>query len=347
MLGRKIFAVIAAVSATAAVLTARSRAGGAPAPAAESPSAVVAEVDGRKITREEVEKKAAGRLQQLRQQEYEILRQAVREVVDDRLLEKEAAARHLSEEALLAAEVDAKVSPPTPAEIDAVYEQYKPRLGPQPKEQVVPQIEKMLRDRRRTERLEAFKGDLRGKASVRIALDAPRMNVPIPADAPVLGDKNAPVTIVEFTDYQCPFCHRAQDTVEQVLSQYPGKVKLIARDFPLDIHPRAIAASRAARCAGEQDKFWEYHRDLLKTATDYSDEDLKKRAAGLGMDVSAFGGCIASDRYDASIKASSEQGQQLGVSGTPTFFVNGIAMVGARPMAEFKEQIDSELANRR
>src|SRR5712691_1154767 len=129
MLGRKIFAVIAAVSATAAVLTARSRAGGAPA--AESPSAVVAEVDGRKITREEVEKKAAGRLQQLRQQEYEILRQAVREVVDDRLIEKEAAARHLSKEALLAAEIDAKLSPPTPAEIDAVYEQYKPRLGPQ------------------------------------------------------------------------------------------------------------------------------------------------------------------------------------------------------------------------
>jgi protein-disulfide isomerase len=345
MLGRKVFAVIAAVSATAALLTARGRAGGS-APAAGAPSAVVAEVGGRKITREEVEKKAAGRLQQIRQQEYEVLRQALRDMVDEELMAKEAAARHLSKEALLAAEVDAKVAAPTPADIDTVYEQYKPRLGTQPKEQVVPQIEKMLRDRRRNERLDAFKTDLRGKSTVRIALDAPRMDVAIPADAPVLGDKNAPVTIVEFTDYQCPFCHRAQDTVEQVLTQYPGKVRLIAKDFPLDIHPRAIAASRAARCAAEQKKFWEYHRDLLKTATDYSDEDLKKRAASLGMDVPAFSTCIASDRYDASIKASFDEGQQLGVNGTPTFFVNGIALFGARPMADFKEQIESELARR-
>jgi protein-disulfide isomerase len=345
MLGRKVFAVVAAVSATAALLTARGRAGGS-APAAESPSSVVAEVGGRQITREEVEKKAAGRLQQIRQQEYEVLRQTLREMVDDELIAKEAAARHLSKEALVAAEVDAKTTPPTPADIDSLYEQYKPRLGAQPKEQVVPQLEKMLRDRRRGDRLDAFKAELRGKSTVRIALSAPRMEVPVAADAPVLGDKNAPVTIVEFTDYQCPFCHRAQDTVEQVLGQYPGKVRLVAKDFPLDIHPRAIAASRAARCAGEQKKFWEYHRDLLKTATDYSDDDLKKRAAGLGMDVSAFGACIASDRHDAAIKASFDEGQKLGVSGTPTFFVNGVAMVGARPVTDFREQIESELARR-
>jgi protein-disulfide isomerase len=345
MLGRKVFAVIAAVSASAALLTARGRAGGS-VPAAEGPSAVVAEVGGRKITREELEKKAAGRLQQIRQQEYEVLRQALKDMVDDELMAKEAAARHVSTEALLAAEVDAKVTAPAAAEIDTLYEQYKPRFGTTPKEQVLPQIEKMLRDRRRTERMDAFKAELRGKSTVRIALDAPRMNVLVPADAPVLGDKNAPITIVEFTDYQCPFCHRAQDTVEQILGQYPGKVRLVAKDFPLDIHPRAIAASRAAKCAAEQKKFWEYHRDLLKNATDYSDEDLKKRAAALGMDVAAFSTCIASDRYDASIKASFEEGQGLGVSGTPTFFVNGIAMVGARPMADFREQIETELARR-
>src|SRR5207244_3174769 len=156
--------------------------------------------------------------------------------------------------------------------------------------------------------LEALKSELRDKASVRIALAVPRVDVPVPADAPVLGPREAPVTIVEFADYQCPYCHRAQETVEQVLSQYPGKVRLVAREFPLDMHPRANAASRAARCAGEQDRFWEYHRDLLKNATDYSDEDLKRRAANLHLDEAAFAGCLASNRYDAAIRTSVEQG---------------------------------------
>src|SRR5438445_6419802 len=217
MLGRKIFALIAVVAATMAALAARGRTGTPVASAADQqPGAVVAEVNGGKITRAELEKKAAAKLQQLRRQEYEILSQTLREMVDDQVLDKAAAARGVSRADLLKAEVDAKLAPLTSAEIDAVYEQYKPRLGSQPKEQVLPQIEKMLRDRRRAERLEALKSELRDKASVRIALAVPRVDVPVPADAPVLGPREAPVTIVEFADYQCPYCHRAQETVEQV-----------------------------------------------------------------------------------------------------------------------------------
>lgn len=319
----------------------------AAASAGPPPEKVVAEVDGRKITREELEGRAASRLQRLRQEEYQVLRETLEDMVQEGLVEKEAAARGISKEALLEAEVEGKLKPISAAEVDSAYEQYKPRLGGQTKEQVTPQIQQMLRQRRRTDRSEAFHRELKGRATVRIALEPPRAPVAVPADAPILGPREAPVTIVEFTDYQCPFCHRAQQTVEQLLSLYAGKVRLVSRDFPLDIHPRAKAASRAARCAGEQSRFWEYHRDLLKTPTDYSDEDLKRRAAGLGIGAAAFSACLQSDRHDGAIQKSLDEGTRLGVTGTPTFFINGVALFGAKPIQEFQQVIDQELAGKR
>jgi len=169
------------------------------------------------------------------------------------------------------------------------------------------------------------------------------MDVAIPASAPTLGPNGAPVTIVEFTDYQCPFCHRAQATIDQVLSTYAGKVQLVHRDFPLEGHPQAFPAARASRCAGEQGKFWDYHRSLMRAPGPMDEADLQSRAASLKLDSAAFATCLASGRHDASIQESTEAGMKAGVDSTPAYFINGRLIIGARPFEAFKDVIDAEL----
>jgi protein-disulfide isomerase len=150
---------------------------------------------------------------------------------------------------------------------------------------------------------------------------------------------------VEFTDYQCPYCHRAQSTIEKVLSRYAGKVQFVHRDFPLDGHSQAFPAARAARCAGEQGRFWDYHRNLMTVPGDLTETDLAARAASLKLNPGAFSTCLASDRYDASIRESVEAGAKAGVTGTPAYFVNGRMLTGTRPFEHFQEVIDAELGH--
>src|SRR5688572_21127078 len=155
----------------------------------------------------------------------------------------------------------------------------------------------------------------------------------------MLGPATAPITLVEFLDYECPYCHRVQGVVEQVLKQFPGKVRFVHRDFPLDdIHPQAMKAARAARCAGEQGKFWQYHKRLL-VEPGHDDENLRNKAAAEGLNEGKFQTCLASNRYDAAIRQAADQGRELGVSGTPTFFVNGRRLVGIRSAEDFAKLI--------
>jgi protein-disulfide isomerase len=149
---------------------------------------------------------------------------------------------------------------------------------------------------------------------------------------------------VAFTDYQCPYCHRAQNTIDQIMTQYAGKVRLVHQDFPLDGHPQAVPAARAARCAGEQGKFWDYYRSLMTTPGDLGETDLAQRAEGLKLDGAGFKTCVASDRHDKDIQEGMETGTSLGVTGTPGYFINGRMLTGAQPLAQFQEVIDGELA---
>jgi protein-disulfide isomerase len=320
--------------------------GQTPAPSGD-PKATVAKVDDAVITQADLDVKVENRLARLRQEEYEIRKQALDEIVDERLLQSEARKRGVSKEELLRDEVERQTPKPSAADVDGVYNQYRSRLGGRTREQAGPEIEKMLVERAQATRRETFLQHLRASAKVTIALEAPRTEVPIPATAPVLGPTDAPVTIVEFADYQCPYCHRAQDTVDLVMSRYAGKVQLVHRDFPLDGHPGAYPAARAARCAGEQGKFWDYHRSLMKEQGDLSETDLLARAKTLKLDADPFKTCLASDRYDSVIRESVEAGNRVGVSGTPAFFVNGRMLTGARPFEQFQEVIDAELARGR
>jgi len=166
-------------------------------------------------------------------------------------------------------------------------------------------------------------------------------------DDPVLGDKNAPVTIVSFEDYQCPYCKRAFDqTLPQLKKEYidTGKVKLVFRDYPLSFHPEAQPASESAECADDQGKFWEYHDELYKNQASLGQSLYTQIATDLGLDVSKFQSCLDSGKYAEEVQSDFAYGSSVGVSGTPTFFINGIKLVGAQPYEAFKQVIDAELA---
>jgi protein-disulfide isomerase len=193
------------------------------------------------------------------------------------------------------------------------------------------------------------------------AAPAPFKEATITVDgAPFLGEKNAKVTLVEFSDYQCPFCARNfQQTFPQVMAEYvkTGKVKYVFRDFPLEsIHPLAFKASEAARCSGEQGKYWEMHDTLFSNQTKLTPPDLEAHAKAVGVDAAKFKQCLDSGKQAAKIRADLADGRQAGVSGTPGFFVGltqssgptfkAVKFIsGAQPYANFKDAIEAVLAS--
>jgi protein-disulfide isomerase len=307
---------------------------------------VVAEVNSTPVFAAELDQRAESRLARLRQEEYDIRKQVLDEIVAERLIDAEAKKRGISREGLLEREVAARSEAPSPATILSLYEQNKARFAGSSKEQALERIRKALGERAQSQRRTEFLQGLREQARIAVRLQPPRAAVGIPDGAPATGPASLPVSIVEFTDYQCPYCHRAQATIEQVLSYYQGKVRLVHMDFPLDGHPGAFPAARAARCAGEQGKFWEFHKNLMTDSGLLDKADLEARAGKLGLKVPEFGACVASGRYDAAIRASFDEGEALGVTGTPAYFVNGRMLSGARPFEAFGELIESELAGR-
>jgi protein-disulfide isomerase len=171
-----------------------------------------------------------------------------------------------------------------------------------------------------------------------------RYEVPIDGD-PVLGPDDAPITLIEFSDYECPYCKRWHDeTFDRLLEAFPGQIRFVYRDFPLtSIHPNAAPAAEAANCAHEQERFWDFHRKLFSTSALNSKAYLDY-ASELGLDMATFEECVSSRRYQDEVMADLEWAVNLGISSTPTFFVNGIALVGAQPFDVFSEVISKELA---
>jgi len=164
---------------------------------------------------------------------------------------------------------------------------------------------------------------------------------------PFLGDADAPVTVVEYSDYQCSFCRKFwAETLPQLKEGYiaTGKVTFVFKDFPLKSHPEAQPAALAAACAQEQGKFWEYHDKLFENQAALDDASLKQYAKDLGLNTATFNSCLDSGKNAAEVQKDFADGQKYGVSGTPSFFVNGQRIVGAQPFASFKTLIDAELA---
>jgi len=161
------------------------------------------------------------------------------------------------------------------------------------------------------------------------------------------GNANAPITIIDVSDFQCPYCGRAKPTIDQLLSAYPGKIKLYFIHFPLDFHEFAEKASEAAECAGEQGKFWEYHDLLFANQNALDVVSLKKYAKQLNLDSTKFDSCLDSGAKASVVSADFQQGVKAGVTGTPMFFMNGVKVCGAQPYAVFKQVVDALLAGQR
>jgi protein-disulfide isomerase len=161
----------------------------------------------------------------------------------------------------------------------------------------------------------------------------------------IRGAAAAPVTILEFSDYQCPFCKRAQPVLERLLAEFPGKVRIVFKDYPLDFHEGARPAAEAARCAGAAGRYWDYHDLLFLAQPAFSRDDLITYAHRVGLDRTAFSLCLDARRFGPAVEADVAEGRALGVSGTPTFFVNGRRLVGAHPIETFREAVDDALAD--
>jgi protein-disulfide isomerase len=314
-----------------------------PALAASEP---LAEVDGIAITSEEVEKPLAPQVSKLEEQIYNLKRQKLEALIDDKLLEKEAAKRKLTVPTLLDAEVTSKVGLVTEQEIEKFYQENKAQIKGE-QGQVREQIRSYLQNQKLNAKRDEFLKSLRSQAKVVINLKPPPvLRVEISADgAPFKGPAKAPVTIVEFSDFHCPFCRRVIPTLTQIESKYGDKIKLVFRDFPIEgLHPGATKAHEAARCANEQGKFWPYHDKLFAGPPKSSPEIFKAFAKELGLDVASFETCFDAGKYQADIKKDIEEGNRVGVTGTPAFFINGRLISGAQPLEAFARIIDDELS---
>jgi protein-disulfide isomerase len=162
--------------------------------------------------------------------------------------------------------------------------------------------------------------------------------------SPALGSTDAEVEIVEFSDFQCPFCSRVWPTLQQVREEYGDDVRIVFKHLPLRIHPKAPAAHAAAEAAHRQGKFWEMHDAIFANPRELSPEQFEKYAQEIGLDVAKFKTDVASPDVKARVDADQSEAAKLGVSGTPSFFINGRYLSGAQPFEEFKKRIDEELA---
>jgi protein-disulfide isomerase len=206
-------------------------------------------------------------------------------------------------------------------------------------------VREFLRSQKLAQQRQIYVQGLRDKAKVAVYLEEPASaRVAVNSKGFSRGPMNAPVTIVEFSDFECPFCRAVLPTITELMSRYPGKVRWVFRDFPIQsLHPTASKAHEAARCAGEQGKFWEYHDLLFARLPRNSVPALKQYAGELKLKSAAFAECLERGRYRAEVASDLQEGKRLGIEVTPTFFINGRMREGEQSIAALQELIESEL----
>ena len=320
--------------------------GVSPVRAQTSATKPLAEVNGEAITAKDLERSLGSKLTQLEEQVYNLKRQELDSLIAQRLVAQEAKKRGIPVAALVDAEVTSKVTLVTEGEIDSFYQANKEGLRGD-EATVRQQIRTFLQQQKLTARRDLFVQSLRAQAKVLDHLPPPsvvRVEMSIEG-APLRGATDAPVTLVEFSDFECPFCKQAHSTLAQLLARYPGKVKLAYRDFPLEsIHPQARRAAEAARCANDQGKFWDYHDVLFGQSPSLSSDDLKRYATQVGLDIARFEGCLANGVHKAAVQRDVDEAMRLGITGTPAFFINGRPVQGSQRLEAFTRIIDEELA---
>jgi len=320
--------------------------------AVQQNSKVVATVNGENITEQQMMQAAAADLAKLDanrpqpQAAYdrarlEIQWKALTSLIEDKLLTLEAAKNRMTREELLNAEVESNVGTPSPAEVEQFYEVNRAAI-PIPKAQALPQVRQYMIDQSRRRYREMLVANMRRNFKVTTFLDPLRTDVAT-AGYPSRGPANAQVTIVEFADFECPFCGGFYPTLKLVEKNYADKVRLVYRQFPLTtIHPNAQKAAEASLCANDQQKFWEFYDSLFSDQSRLDIPSLKQRAQTLGLNTATFNTCLDSGSQAATIQKDRDEAQKIGVNSTPTVFING-RLLGGRSYAEIQEVIEDEL----
>jgi len=302
---------------------------------------VLAVVNGKPITEADVRAAKAAELKSLevdhQRNLHTVLESGLDDLINRSLIDAEAAARGVTH-----AEIVASVKAPavTDAEVDRFYEDNKARI-PKPKTEVLPQIRQYLEQEGQKAADDAFNAAMKAKYKVEVKLEP--LRVEVDATGPADGPANAPVTLVEFSDFQCPFCGQLVPILTAVKAKYGDKLRIVFRQYPLPSHPFAAKAAEAALCANEQGKFWAMHDAMFKNQRALAVDDLKKSAAALGLDAAKFNGCLDTGRTAATVKSDLLEGRAVGVDGTPTYFINGRFLTGAQPIEAISAIIDDEL----
>ena len=305
-----------------------------------SGSAVIAEVDGVKLTRAEFERNSiAARLFQARNSFYDAERKAVEEFIDNYLLERQAKKENVTVDQLIERHVTSTLAA-DPSD-DALRVYYEGLDTAESFETVRVKILDHLKQRRIAKAKSKYVESLRTNANVAMRLSAPRVEVSL-KDTQIRGPKDAPVLLVEYADYECPYCQQIQPALEKIQAEYKDRMAFAYKDVPLPMHANAQKASEAAHCAGVQGKYWQYH-DVIVTKKQLDVPSLKEVARGLQLDLDAFSKCVDSGDKASIVKAHMAEAQSLGLQGTPSFFINGRFFSGALSYEKLREIVEEEL----
>ncbi len=312
-----------------------------PAPPAPGDE-VVARIGDETITAAEVESMVGPALVQFRQQIYDATVAELNQQIFERLVVAKATAAGITRDEYLKQNVEAKVTPPDEGEIVKIMTMYRTRLAAddaQAREQVV----QALQQQQQAQLQDALRKELFEEAGVVILLQPPRVEVAIVEGTPTRGPASAPIVLVEYTDYQCPYCARAQPTIDAVMERYDGQILHVFKNLPLPMHQQAQLAGEAALCAQDQGKFWEFHDWLFANQRTMNQESMITEAGELGMNADLFSTCIADGTHRAAVDADMKEARGFGITGTPGFMINGRVLTGAQPVEAFETIIDEEL----
>lgn len=303
-------------------------------------------INGKKYNVDAVAKEIPGRMYKLRSQYQQGLSQTFEEFAIQKIIELEAKEKGVKPEKVLF--LDFQETEPTEAEISQVYEQSKSQLRGASLEEVKGEIINYLKNNRKQRHRMGKLQELKKKYKVEVQMEdlkAPRVKVAVKGN-PSLGPKDAKVTIIEFSDFECPYCKRSQNVNRTLRKKYKGKIRWVFRDYPLPFHPNAMYAHMAVNCSIEQNKYWDYFNILFQNSGKLAKENVIKLAGDAGLDTEKLQACLQNEqKMKAEIQVDLEDGKKLGVNGTPAFFINGIMIEGAQPLAKFVEIIDKELKN--
>jgi protein-disulfide isomerase len=305
----------------------------------QNDASVVAEIGGRKVTADELAEKEAGKLLQAKYKYYIAERDALELYIEDQLLELQAKKEGVTLDELYKRHVAINVPEPTEDQLRFYYEGVQTdETYESARSHIIDTVHQLRTKKAR----DAYLAELRAQYGVIVELSQPSAHVEV-ENGPRLGSDKAPVQIVEFADYECPYCQKVNDDLRRLREQFGDQVSLVYKDFPLPMHPLAAKAAAAARCAGVQGKFWEFHDALFQTKR-IQVSDLKLQARTLKLDTARFDQCLDGDEQIAVVRKDAQEAKRLGLDGTPSFFINGHFMSGSIGYEKLRGTVLQELS---